>query len=407
MRVTIDRLPLLVMGGALLLAWLCADYYVHSATITAPSPELEVWARYDRGLAAQLLSAVLLALLVASIPAARPVSSMSIVLSRISELTVNFRWLWPAVAIGGIAIQVAVKGPLILNSPEYLESNAPRSVVVLATTPAPLYMILTGLVSQANRKLGAALGILCALVLFAYGTRLFAASFLLYSLGCWLGGRRLTIRSVLGALVSVALLFPVPLTVRGSSAHGFFPYLDTVYRFVLSGKFFDELVATVAANVGFGIPLLCYVAQLERITAEDMIISINPATGQSAGWGEIEQLLRVHKFIPYSSLGEWGSFGLVALFLAVLCWALTVRICINMIAAIPGFFGLLTLLGASALASYSAILATQYNTRNVVRMVSFVLLLTMMAGAIRWIIKRVGMHSTQTIAFVRRDQFRK
>lgn len=392
MKLTVDRLPLVALGGILLVSWLCADYFVHTATITAPSPELEVWSRYDRVLAVQLICVICLALITASIPGTPPTSSVKDVLTRIATLAGKYRWLWPALAIFGISIQIAVKGPLILSSPEYLESNASRSMVVLATTPAPLYMTLTGLVSRNNRILGIVLGISCGLVLFAYGTRLFAASYLLYSLGRWLGGNRATVKSSLIAIASVAILFPIPLAVRGSSAHGFFPYLDTASRFVQSGNYFDQLVATVTGNIGFGIPLLCYIVQLDRITPEDMTVSINPVSGEQAGWGEIERLLRVHEFIPYSALGEWGSFGLPALFLAVLCWALIVRLCINILAKVPGFLGLAATLAAVALASYSAVLATQYNTRNVVRMLSFVVLISATVGIGYWFTERIKVH---------------
>lgn len=392
MKLTVDRLPLVALGGILLVSWICADYFVNTVTITAPSPELEVWSRYDRVLAVQLICVVCLALITASIPGANPLLSVKDVLARIATLAVKYRWLWPALAILGISIQIAVKGPLILSSPEYLESNAPRSMVVLATTPAPLYMTLTGLVSRNNRILGMVLGISCGLVLFAYGTRLFAASYLLYSLGRWLGGNRATVKSSLVAIASVPILFPIPLAVRGSSAHGFFPYLDAASRFVQSGNYFDQLVATVAGNIGFGIPLLCYIVQLDRITTGDMIVSVNPVSGEQAGWREIEQLLRVHEFIPYSALGEWGSFGLPALFLAVLSWALVVRLCINILAKVPGFFGLAATLATVALASYSAVLATQYNTRNVVRMLSFVVLVAATVGIGYWLTERIKVH---------------
>jgi hypothetical protein len=95
--------------------------------------------------------------------------------------------------------------------------------------------------------------------------------------------------------------------------HGLLPHLEGLGTFVWDLQVF----ATSANNVlaGFKISTLTAFTQ-PTIPLDALWVSINPVTGNTAGWYEIARTLRLNQFTPYSAIGELGNYG-PAVFAAV------------------------------------------------------------------------------------------
>jgi len=104
------------------------------------------------------------------------------------------------------------------------------------------------------------------------------------------------------ALITLAL----PLYFRGQVTHGLIPYIASLSSFTLS----PEVVATSFNNflAGFKISAMTGFQQ-SPIPPEILWISITPIGGETAGWYEVSQSLRLNRFTPYSAIGELINYG--------------------------------------------------------------------------------------------------
>lgn len=147
------------------------------------------------------------------------------------------------------------------------------------------------------------------------GTRRLALLPILILLGYILARRgRVPVIGTLVASVLALLMLALPLYFRGLPSHGLVPHLEGLVTFALS----PEIIATSANNIlaGFKISALTAFTQAP-IQIEALWISINPVTGDSAGWYEIARSLRLNQFTPYSAIGELGNYGAVVLTLVM------------------------------------------------------------------------------------------
>jgi len=104
------------------------------------------------------------------------------------------------------------------------------------------------------------------------------------------------------ALIALAL----PLHFRGQWTHGLIPYVSSLGTFELS----PQVIATSFNNflAGFKITAMTGYAQ-PPIPLEVLWISLNPITGESAGWYEVARTLRINRYTPYSAIGELINYG--------------------------------------------------------------------------------------------------
>lgn len=102
------------------------------------------------------------------------------------------------------------------------------------------------------------------------------------------------------------LLLPLPLYFRGQWAHGLAPYLSSLASFQLS----PSVVAESFNNFLAGFKITAMTAFLQpSIPADVLWVSINPVSGEGAGWYEISQTLRINRYTPYSAVGELINYG--------------------------------------------------------------------------------------------------
>ncbi|MGO4956980.1 hypothetical protein ACTQ49_06870 [Luteococcus sp. Sow4_B9] len=397
---TVDRLPGLGLAVMLGLGWACADYYTHHAVISTPSPFTPVWTAYDRQGAARLLAWAFVGIgvgLLLPVGGSVPIADF---LRRASRLAGSLGGLWTFGVLLALALSVATKGYYMLDAPRYLASIGPLALSSLAGLLLPFGMLASGVVSVRSPRLGALLGCLMAVVLFAGATRLFAASLVLYVAGRVLGGKRDGIAVWIGSLASAFLLLPIPLMCRNQQRHGLLPYTEALMT-AGPDAIFARAPLTITENLGFTVPLLQHTVQMRNITAEAMRVQMNPMPAQLAGWNDLMPSMRVHYFIPYSMIGEFAHFGGAALLLLCLGWTLFTRWCVVVAATNRTPAMLLVAAAQLALAMLGMTQMTQYNTRNVFRMLDMMLLLMVLdvltRGLQHWITLRLP-SSVRTLA---------
>ncbi|MFB2555288.1 hypothetical protein [Herbiconiux liangxiaofengii] len=176
-------------------------------------------------------------------------------------------------------------------------------------------VVALGIVVFSKKGLGRIVAWVLLIAYIAYfislGTRRLALVPLLILIGYVLArrGRIPLVGAVVTAFFALILL-SLPLYFRGLPTHGLIPHLQGLYVFALN----PEILAASANNVlaGFKISGLTAFAQ-PPIQLEALWVSINPITGDAAGWYDIARALRLNRYTPYSAVGELGNYGFVVL----------------------------------------------------------------------------------------------
>lgn len=147
-------------------------------------------------------------------------------------------------------------------------------------------------------------------LLFSFGSRRFALSPLLFSLGVFLASnnRKTRMGVLLGAVVSVVLL-PLPLVFRELPMHGLLPYLSAVGNLDLFAA--NWLGALNNVLVSFGIIALTAFSG-QRFSWSDLGMAANPFPGEAIGWyTEVPRFL-LNPYTPVAGIGELGNVGWLA-----------------------------------------------------------------------------------------------
>lgn len=375
---SLDQAPVLGLAGLLLLSWVGAHSHVSHAVIASRNPFVPVWVAYSASAAAPLVVAALAGLLlVLVIPLRNRLNLTDLRQSGKSSVRILFP-LWVCVAVGGLALNLAARGEYLIEAPVYLAVTGPGWLVSLATTVQPLSIIATGVMTNRWRLVSTFLALAWVLILFAEATRLLAGVVILLLIGRLLGGGRVPLLAWLGGVFSVLVILPVPLYSRGLSAHGLVPYGHALWAELTGGNYLGQAVSSAAENLGFTIPLLVFTSEQSGITVSDIAISLNPGPGSLVGWDKILYSMRVHEFIPYSSLGEFASFGLAALIGWVFVWGFVIRLCVSSVSRNTTCFMVLFLAVELGLGFMSMLLITQYNTRAVARILGMMIAIALM-----------------------------
>ncbi|MBO3131339.1 hypothetical protein GZ176_03370 [Dermatophilus congolensis] len=374
--ITLDRVPLAALAALLTLSLAGAEIYLNSGLVIPDTPFRPVWASYDRATAITLVTAALIGLLgAATIPLKHPIP----LTWRTTTHTPTTRStaLWLTIAASGVTLGLIAKGQYLLWAPAYLTFEAPPPIISLASVIAPVALIAAGIVSTRHPWTGALLAIAMATILFSGATRLFAGSAVLFLIGRLLGGIRVHVWAWFLGGTSAAIALPIPLLLRNQLTHGLIPYTEATISHLSEPGYLSTVISTIAENVGFTVPLLVHVAAERGITIDDILIELNPAPASIAGWDRIVASMRVHYYIPYSMLGEFASFGALALTVAVFVWGTLLRLCIQLVADPDCGLSLLFLAAQLGLSLISVLYITQYNTRNVNRVVTMMIALAL------------------------------
>lgn len=102
------------------------------------------------------------------------------------------------------------------------------------------------------------------------------------------------------------LLLPLPLHFRGQWPHGLLPYLASLSTFEIS----PSVLATSFNNFLAGFKITAMTGFLQpSIPLQAFWVSVNPMSGDSAGWYDISTSLRINRYTPYSAIGELINYG--------------------------------------------------------------------------------------------------
>lgn len=259
----------------------------------------------------------------------------------------------------------------------YLSGEQGSFASSVITQLVTLAVVLLGFVvargSGGTRVMGWALLIAYVLMIGSFGSRRFALIPVLFALGVFLGGntRRARWGLVVGAVVTF-LLLPLPLDFRSSLTHGIVPYT----AIFVSHDWFAADYLSALNNVLIGFPIIGQSAYGgASVTWSDIAVSLNPLPGESAGFYDISQRLRLNAYTPMAGIGElgnvgWGAvFGVLGLTAVLLAWfEATVRERVS-----SG--GLLYAGVVMGLVALFALQMTQYNLRLASRLLTYLLVI--------------------------------
>lgn len=384
MRLTVDRLPVLIVGLLFLVCLPVAAWAVRQPSVAQTGPFMKVWQAYDAGAAVRLVAAIVVgALIVLVLPLGRGLT--------LSELTGRTREpvgvLMPAWILLGLVIIVTTalaKGRYLLSAPQYLMTVGPHSVVVLASALSPLLPMLSGMIGGRHRIVSVVFLVASFAFMFGSGTRVLCGLVVLYLLGRVLGGRVVRWWGWLAGLAFALFALPVPLNNRGQTMHGIIPYTGATIDLLTGPDYLSSVWMTFAENIAFIVPLVIYCSRVRWISLDQLLIEVNPLPSGMAGWPGIADAMRVHTFIPFSAVGEWSSlWGLLGATGSVVVFGLLTRACLLSLGHCRNATMPVVLAGGIALGVIAAVQFCEYNTRMTMRIQEFLVGLTILERLVR------------------------
>ncbi|MCO4253152.1 hypothetical protein [Pseudarthrobacter raffinosi] len=286
-------------------------------------------------------------------------------------------WLVLGAAVPLMVIVWNAGLPDLLARDRYLFADRGSVISAIGTPLATAMIVVLGYFFGSSRGGTRAASLMLLLgytaVLFSFGSRRFALIPILFGVGLFLANNSKVSRLAVGvcAILTAALL-PLPLMFRSSLNHGVLPYLTQWAQFSPADA---EWLATLN-NVMVAFPIIGASAfGLTQVDVSDLWVSLNPISGESAGWYEIAYKLRLNGNTPMAGIGELANVGWlpVALFSIamglVLSWVeRAVRR--HVVNGAQVYASLL--LGLSGL---FALQMVQYNLRSAVRLLVYLLIL--------------------------------
>ena len=387
MRLTIDRLPVLIVGLLFLVCLPVAEWAVRRPSPGQRGPFVNVWQVYDHDTAVRLVAAIVVGSLVALTLPLGPGLTLAEVTERTREPVAVLMPLWIVLGLVVIVTNAAAKGQYLFFATDYLMTSAPHMVVVVAGAALPLLPMLAGMIGQRHPVLGALFLAVSVVFMFGSATRVLCGVVVLHLLGRVMGGRRVAWWAWLGGLAFALLTLPIPLNNRGQATHGLIPYWDATADLVTDPGYLSSTGSTFAENIAFIVPLLIYCSRVTWITLDHLLVELNPLPSGLAGWPDIADQMRVHTYIPFSAVGEWASlWGVVGVVGSVVAFGLLTRCCLLSLGRSTNATMPVALAGGIALGVIAAVQFCEYNTRMTMRIQDFLVALAVLERIARpWV----------------------
>jgi len=221
------------------------------------------------------------------------------------------------------AVWLAIGPANLMWRGRYLEAHVQSTPLLSLAVPLSLAacLVLGSLMAAGSMGLavlagGVTLGY--EVTYFAVGSRVLAMVPLLVAVGWSLGraGRRRGRGGLVWGTLLSAVMLPIPLYLRGQSAHGVWPYLAAMHAYSAQSVGFDSMLRNVFISFGL--------VGATAFTAGPMpwhtfVVSVNPLPGGMAGWYELAGTERLNIYTPYAAMGEVGNHGTLAVILFYLC----------------------------------------------------------------------------------------
>jgi hypothetical protein len=168
--------------------------------------------------------------------------------------------------------------------------------------------LLGSLRSPGSKLLAALIALGYLMAFFGSGSRRLAMFPLLLALGYLVARRtRLSMLLLIVSIPASLYLVRVALFLRGLPSHGVIPYLDALPGLEAYAVGWDSILNNVL--ISFGI-IGATAFQQPWISPEVFAISVNPISGESAGWYDVAATLRINVYTPYAGVGELANTGL-------------------------------------------------------------------------------------------------
>jgi hypothetical protein len=259
----------------------------------------------------------------------------------------------------------------------YLSGEQGSFASSVITQLVTLAVVLLGFVvargTGGTRVLGWMLLIAYVLMIGSFGSRRFALIPVLFALGVFLAGNTRKARwgLILGGALTF-LLLPLPLDFRSSVTHGIVPYT----AIFLAHDWFAADYLSALNNVLIGFPIIGQSAYGGAyVSWSDIAVSLNPLPGDSAGFYDISQRLRLNAYTPMAGIGELGNVGWGAV-IAVIGGAAVLLAWFEAIVRERVSSGGLLYAGVvMGLVALFALQMTQYNLRLASRLLTYLLVI--------------------------------
>jgi hypothetical protein len=265
----------------------------------------------------------------------------------------------------------------ILHASSYLQRTGPVAAADIAHGLGPFGVLVCGYFAF-DRRQGRAIRVLA--VVLALGYELFylgtaTRSFAIWPMLMWTGGylsgvwspRRQRFLLAVAVLLSI-LAVQVPLGLRGLPNHGLVPALQYLFSqpsLVFGG--YDPF-----RNFLFGAPLTLYVAHdIGRLSAHDLIVSLNPMPSQFTDWSQIAPTLEVNIYNPYSALGELLNHGWLVYISVVAAFGAGFGAIERLALRGKGMLGGLAQIAVLGVAGLFLLQSTEYNLRTAARLLYY------------------------------------
>lgn len=248
--------------------------------------------------------------------------------------------------LGGFAAQLSLGAVILLGHLFAIEKGVSRVTILMAFAA---YCVL----------------------FFSLASRSFAMALPLFAIGYFSGTFNAKGKVLIAAGCAWALYaLQIPLFMRSQPVHGLFPYVQALPDFIsrpseVLQPIKNILIAfNITAETAFGSP---------SIPLENIMIALNPMSGDAAGWYNIASQQRLNLFVPYSGIGELANVGGFELFAFFLCAGFVLGYMERRVARLlredRQIYGLIFV----GLAALFAFMCIQYNLRSASRILYYMI----------------------------------
>lgn len=199
-------------------------------------------------------------------------------------------------------------GLSIFYRENYLISDG-RALQTITKLLSFILSILLAFIYPKRKTLSIVLFIILMFLTIGTGSRIGFLYFVIYVFLIFQSnGNTLKNKAILffNLIVSFFLLSFI-MTLRASEDHGVFPYVASLFS--EKSTLLQSLNFNIYYSFIFGIFVSAQTIVLNIPDWNNIIISLNPATGNMAGWYDIAENMRVYPIVPYSSNGEVFTMG--------------------------------------------------------------------------------------------------
>jgi hypothetical protein len=207
-----------------------------------------------------------------------------------------------------IALYAATYGTGVFFREEYLVSNG-RAFQTLTKLLSFVLSILLAFNYTKNKFLSISAFIVLLLLTVSTGSRISFLYFVMYvflifqSQGNTFKNKIILFLNLIFSFIFLSYV----MTLRHSDVHGIIPYLGKLFE--SKNDFMQSFNFNIYYSFIFGIFVSAKTILLNSPNWSNIFISLNPVTGNLAGWYDIYKTLRIHPVVPFSSNGEIFTMG--------------------------------------------------------------------------------------------------